>query len=267
MPKKALLFLLFPGFYYKFYYMGILALLLLTNRQNILIKLIRFYKRVIIQVATFYSIRLKFLIIAFSKITGTFPWLVVLIQMSVNAVSIVLFYKLALSMTKSHFRSFIVTFLFIAMFYYQLYNVHLFTESLYFSFGIIYTYLLFSIPNLSVKNILLLVFGLSVLYFTRPTGLFFIPSTIVFILFKFYRKKALLLLSIFITSGIILLYFLLNFALKSGGEFDFLLPFSHEIIICGVPTIQGQNNIRVPLEKNSVEGLMVYYYPSHISFF
>ncbi len=210
----------------------------------------------------FYSIEI--LVIAFSKITGTFPWSVVLIQMSVNAVSIVLFYKLALSMSNSHFRSFIVTFLFITMYYYQLYNVHLFTESLYFSFGIIYTYLLFSIPNLSFKNILLLILGLSVLYFTRPTGLFFIPSTIVFILFKFYRKKALLLLSIFITSGLILLYLLLNFALKSGGEFDFLLPYLDERVLCGVPTIQGQNNIVVPLEKNSVEGLwyIITHHPS-----
>jgi hypothetical protein len=212
----------------------------------------------------FYSVQI--LLIALSKTTNTFPWLVVLIQLLVNALSVILFYKLSLSFTKNHFRSFLVTALLIGMIYYQLYNVHLFTESLYFSFGIIYTYLLFSIKKLSPKNILLLLLGISLLYLTRPTGIFFIPATVVYILFRFYQKKAFFLLLFFIVLGIILLYFLLNFSLNSGGELDFLLPYLDERVICGVPTIKGQHNITVPVEKDSVEGLW-YIISHHTSLF
>jgi hypothetical protein len=61
-----------------------------------------------------------------------------------------------------------------------------------------------------------------------------------------------------------LLYSLLNFALNSGGEFDFLLPYLDERIICGVPTVLGQHNIQIPVEKNSVQGLLyiITHYPS-----
>ena len=201
----------------------------------------------------FYSVQI--LLITFSKITGTFPWLVVFVQMIANAISLVLFYKLCLAITKNHLQSFIVSLLLTVMFYYQSYNVHLFTESLYFSFGIIYSYVLFSIKKLSIKNSLLLAACLSVLYFTRPTGVFFIPSTILYLIFAFYRRQALLLILIFSVLGIASLYLLLNFALGSGGEFDFLLPYLDERVICGVPTISVPHNITVPTHKNSVEGL------------
>lgn len=210
----------------------------------------------------FYSIEI--LLIAFSYITHTFPWLVVVVQLLANAISVVLFYKLCFGITKDYLKTFFVTLFFISLFYYQLYNVHLFTESLYFSFGIIYTYLLFSIKKVSTQNIILLLIGLSFLYFTRPTGVFFLPSTIIYLVLKFYRKKAWLILSAFFVLGIISLYFLLNFALNSGGEFDFLLPYLDERIICGVPTIQGQHSIYIPVEKNSVQGLfyIITHYPS-----
>ena len=210
----------------------------------------------------FYSIEI--LLIAFSYITHTFPWLVVAIQLLVNAVSVFYFYKLCFDITKNYLQTFFVTLFFICFFYYQLYNVHLFTESLYFSFGIIYTYLLFSVKKISAKNIILLLVGISFLYFTRPTGVFFIPSTLVYLTLKFYRNKAWLILSIFFLLGVISLYFLLNFALNSGGEFDFLLPYLDERIICGVPTTQGQHSIYIPVEKNSVQGLfyIITHYPS-----
>lgn len=210
----------------------------------------------------FYSVEI--LLIAVSKSTQTFPWLPVSIQLLVNAFSIFCFYKLCLAITKDSIKAFIITLLFECMFYYHLYNVHLFTESLYYSFSIIYTFLLFSVRKLSLKTILLLFLGLSLLYFTRPTGLFFIPSTVVFLVFKFYRKRAVLILSGLLIFGLICFYFLLNFSLRSGGELDFLLPYIDERIICGVPTIQTPHVIKVPGEKNSVEGLwyVITHYPS-----
>jgi hypothetical protein len=155
---------------------------------------------------------------------------------------------------------------FLAMFYYQLYNVYLFTESLFYSFGIIYTWFLFSIRRINLLTILFLFLGISLIYFTRPTGVFFIPATIVYIIFRFYQRTAFLLLSIFGLSGIVLMYFLINYALNSGGEFDFLLPYLDERIICGVPTIEGSHKIIVPVEKDSIEGLW-YIITHHTSLF
>lgn len=210
----------------------------------------------------FYSTEI--LLIATAKITHTFPWLVVVFQLLCNLLSVYLFYKLIFFFTKKETTSFLFTLVFQCLFYYHLYNVHLFTESLFFSFGIIYTYLLFSVQRISLKTILMLVTGLSLVYFTRPTGVFFIPSTILYLTFKFYRKKAWVILGFFFVLGIVVLYLLLNFALNSGGEFDFLLPYLDEIIICGVPTIQNQHKIYIPVEKNSVDGLfyIVTHYPS-----
>ena len=212
----------------------------------------------------FYSIQI--LLIAFSKITGSYPWLPVLVQMMVNAISIYLFYKLCLRFSGSAKIALMFSLAFLAMFYYQLYNVYLFTESLFYSFGIIYTYFLFSVRKLNFLIIVYLFIGISLIYFTRPTGVFFIPATILYIIFRFYRSSASLLLAIFGLTGLVFLYFLINYALNSGGEFDFLLPYLDERIICGLPTTTETNKIIVPVEKDSIEGLW-YIITHHTSLF
>lgn len=201
----------------------------------------------------FYSVPI--FLIALSKVSGTFPWLVVLLQLVVNAVSVFCFYRLALQLTRSHVASFVATFLLVTMIYYQLYNVYLFTESLYFSFSILYTWLLFRIRKRSAANLALLFCSLALLYFTRPTGVFFVPATILFLVFRFYRRKAWTITAVIAIASVFLLYLLINLALPSGGEFDFLLPYLDERVICGVPTIEQKHAITVPGEKNSVEGL------------
>jgi hypothetical protein len=52
--------------------------------------------------------------------------------------------------------------------------------------------------------------------------------------------------------------FMLNAALGSGGELDFMLPFRDERIICGVPTLDYFRDIRVSGNPNSVFGLLYY---------
>jgi hypothetical protein len=54
--------------------------------------------------------------------------------------------------------------------------------------------------------------------------------------------------------------------LGSGGEFDFLLPYQQEIIICGVPTISVPHHIQIPVQKNSIQGLL-YVVVEHFSLF
>ena len=90
----------------------------------------------------FYSTQI--LIIAFCiqlKISFLF---IVLFQMLLNAISIICFYKLANYISKNVSISFVSTLYFLVFYYYHLYNTFLFTESLYFSFSLIFTWFLFS---------------------------------------------------------------------------------------------------------------------------
>jgi hypothetical protein len=202
---------------------------------------------------TFYSTQI--LLVAFCIKLNVGFWFLVCIQLIANAFSLFLFFRLVQRFTQNSIIPFFATLFFLCMFYYQLYNVHLFTESLFFSFSIIFTYFLFSAKRSNILFISLLLFSLVVLSFTRPTGILFIPPTLFFLIFKFGKKKALPLFLLSIVGGLILFYFLLNAALNSGGEFDFLLPYIEEHVICGVPTIQQAHNIVIPVNKNSVEGL------------
>lgn len=212
----------------------------------------------------FYSIQI--LLIAFClKLQFSFLF-VVFIQVIVNGISILFFYKLVSKLSCSPLLPFFSTVYFLLFFYYHIYNTFLYTESLFFSFSVIYTYFLFTRENFNAKNFLLILLFLALLYFTRPTGIFFLPATFLFIVIKFSPRNAYTIILIVSVAVIIAFYFLLNYSLHSGGEFDFLLPYLKENIICGVSTIQQQHNFSVPVEKNSIAGLL-YIITHHFQLF
>jgi hypothetical protein len=209
----------------------------------------------------FYSTQILLLAAVKKLHIGYVP--VVLLQLALNAVSVGCFFKIIQLFTAKSKAAFWFTLAFLAMYYYQAYNVYLFTESLYFSFSIIYFYGLLRISRLRLYTISLLLPAITLLYFTRPVGIFFLPATFVYFVYKFFPRKFLL---IFSTAGLLFLIcftWLLNTSLGSGGELDFLLPYTKEMIICGVPTISNSHPITVPVQQNSVQGLLyiIIHYP------
>lgn len=195
-------------------------------------------------------------IIALAKQSGTFPFLPVIIQLLANAYASICFYKTTILINGSKKVAVYATAALICMYYFQLYNTHLFTESLYYSLSIIYFYHLNKLSKLSISGILPSLFLLCLLYFTRPVGLFFLPASFLFITLKFFSERKLL---IFSTVGIVLAGFFLlalNHSLKIGGEFNFLLPYLEGHIICGVPTENKTNIIFPPAETNSIQVLL-----------
>lgn len=52
----------------------------------------------------------------------------------------------------------------------------------------------------------------------------------------------------------------------SGGEWNFLLPYSEEMIICGVPTVPDPHNFSIPVSQNSLQGLF-YIITHHFDLF
>lgn len=141
------------------------------------------------------------------------------------------------------------------------FNTFLQTDSLFYSFIVIYACYLLMIRRLSVKVIACILLALMLISITRPTGLFFFPATFLYLYFRFFKRfrfsyKILFLISI----SIVFLYFL-NAALGSGGELDFMLPARDERIICGVPTLPYFVRIDEIENGNSLYGL--FYYISH----
>ena len=183
----------------------------------------------------FYSTQI--MLIAFCLKLKIGFWFIVLLQIIVNALSLFCFYKMVKLISKNYLLPFLSTLYFLLFYYYHLYNTYLFTESLFFSFSVIYTYFLFTRDKLDFKNGLIILLFLSLLYFTRPTGIFFIPATYLFLIIKFFPKKAFTIVLVSTGFAITGLFFLFNYSLGSGGEFNFLLPYQKEMIICGVPTI------------------------------
>ena len=202
----------------------------------------------------FYSTQI--LLIAFCLKLHIGFWLVVLVQIVLNGISIICFYKIVERVSKNKWLPFFSTLYFLLLFYYHLFNTFLFTESLFFSLSIIYTYVLFSTKELKFKSVFLILLFLGLLYFTRPTGIFFIPATYFYLIIRFFPKKAFLVIALSSIVGISGLFFLLNYSLGSGGELDFLLPYTHEMIICGVSTLPQPHHFSVPVEKNSIQGLI-----------
>jgi hypothetical protein len=212
----------------------------------------------------FYSTQI--LLIAFCiKLKINFLFIVIL-QILINGISIICFYKIVKNISPNKWIDWLSTFYFLIFYYYHLFNTYLFTESLFFSFSVIYTFFLFSLKKITPKKGIAIFLFLILLYVTRPTGIFFIPATYLFLIIKFYPKHAFKIIavsSIFALAG---LFFLFNFSLGSGGEFDFLLPYLDERIICGVSTISNAHHISIPVEKNSIQGLF-YIITHHFDLF
>lgn len=209
----------------------------------------------------FYSTEI--LLIAASLKLNIGFWLLAVFQTFMNGLSIFLFYQMVQQLTSNKFVAITATIVFLCNFYYQLYNVYLYTESLFFSFSVVYAYLLFQQRTFNLSLSVLTVLLLTLLVFTRPTGILFLPPTIFFYIFRFGKKKAPVLFVLTCAGGLFLFYFLLNKVLNSGGELNFLLPYLEEQVICGVPAITQPHQISMPVNQNSVEGL--WYIISHNS--
>lgn len=212
----------------------------------------------------FYSVLIWLGVFCIKYSTGF--GLIIVLQIILNGLSVLFFYKLILKLTSRSIIALVFTLIFLSMIYYHVYNVYLYTESIYFSLTVLFTYFLFFIPSLTFKNICLVILFIIVLSITRPTGFFFLPAAFVFLTFKFYYKKAWLITSVCLISCTVIFYLLLNFIMGSGGGLDFLLPYLDERVICGVPTITKPHDIRIPEELNPVQTLW-YVFTHHTGLF
>ena len=202
-----------------------------------------------------YSIQI-FLIAVATKLKAGFLS-VVIFQLAFNALATYTFFRF-ISGISDRMTASILTLFFICNYPLQTLNTSLQTESLFYSFTLLFSCYLLHLKELTLKNSVFILLFIILISFTRPTGLFFIPATVLYIVFRFFPHFSILSkLFIIAISCIGFLYFL-NIAIGSGGEFDFMLPFRDENIICGVPSIPYDKDIKISSNPNSLYGLLYY---------
>lgn len=190
-------------------------------------------------------------------------FLIVLVQVSLSGLSLFCFYKLSKTIGNNTvaFYSSLLLVLFIPL---QSWNFYLYSDSIFISLTIIYTYIVCTHGSKGLKGTLIILLFLTLLFFCRPHGLLFIPPTIIYLLFR-KQSKAILISSIVLC--IILLscmYLLLNMAFTGGEDMDAMKPFIEEHIICFVPMKPEGAALNIVKTSNPVND--IFYYIFHNPF-
>jgi hypothetical protein len=182
---------------------------------------------------------------------------VVIVQLFFNGLATYIFFKFV-SKTSNRITAIIITLFLICNHPLQTFNTSLQTESLFYSLTLLFSCYLLQLKELTFRNFAFILLFIVLISFTRPTGLFFIPATAVYIVFRFFRHFSILSKLFIIAISCIVFFYFLNIAIGSGGELDFMLPFRDENIICGVPSIPYEKDIKISSNPNSLFGLLYY---------
>ncbi len=182
---------------------------------------------------------------------------IVIIQLLLNLFATIMFCRLAIFFLKNQALAVAATFFFIVNIPYQVYTSFLFTESIFYSLTIIYSSYLLRLEKLTFKNIFFLIIFLALLSVTRPTGILFFASSAIYIFFRFLNNVSVLYKTLIIAVSMVIFLTTVNMMLQAGGEFDFMLPFKKENIICGVDTNINMD-IKILENGNSLKGLLYY---------
>lgn len=201
---------------------------------------------------------IQILLIAFCMKFHVGYFLVVLVQLLFNGIAAAFFYKTIQYIFDSSRTTFIATLLLLANYFYQEFNTYLYTESLFYSFTLILSCYLIHTRTLTIKRLSVITAMLLITCITRPTGLLFVPPVFLYLFLVFFKKMAAWKKLALLTGLAILFLVVLNLALGSGGELDFMLPFRDERIICDVPTLPSFLPIKTAPNGNSLYGLLYY---------
>lgn len=207
--------------------------------------------------SNFYLYSTQIFLITFSIKFNLGFLFVVVVQLLMNLVATFSAYSLQKYLFGTRL-AFIGTVLLLFNVPYQEFNTFLQTESLFYSITLIFSSYVIRIEKFSLKNLAFITLWLAIIIITRPTGLLFLPATAIFLFLKFSANIGFAKKAVIIGAVGFLFFFILNMALGSGGEFDFLLPFRDENIICGVSMLQNAVRVENAATDNSIFGLLNY---------
>jgi len=205
-----------------------------------------------------------FLIAAVIKLHLGFS-VIVVVQLLLNLMATIMFYKLSRFFLKNQLLVTAATVFFIINIPYQLYTGYLFTESIFYSLTIIYSSYVLRLEKLTLKHWIFIVLFAILLSITRPTGILFFAATLLYVFFRFLNNLGLLYKIITISFSLTIFLIIINSMLQTGGSLDFMLPFKKENIICGVNTVTNAD-IKTIEKGNSIQGIAYYIFNNHEQF-
>jgi hypothetical protein len=212
----------------------------------------------------FYA--LPSLLLALCIKTGIGYWGMVLVQLAVNAVATLCFYKMCVHLSQNRTVAFIASFLLIVFIPLQVWNTFLYTESLFISGTIIFSYLLVR-SRLGAAALVGVLAGLVLLTLTRPAGVLLVAPVFLYVAQqKITGKNTLLKKALLVLPAIGALVLLLNSVFKrGGGDFDLMRPFVEEHIICFMPTAQPGQQLNLANTGQPIADLLYYilHNPAH----
>lgn len=198
------------------------------------------------------------LLVYLCRLAGIPDQVIVLAQLTLSAIAMFFFYKLGkiIGNKRIAFYSTVLLIFFLPL---QLWNFYLYSDSIFISLTIIFTYLVHKYGDKGLKGLFIILLFLIVLIFSRPNGMLFIPPLMVYLLFKQQQSRQLKLLGLALCVFLLFsLYFLMNTAFRGGGDLDILKPFVEEHIICFVPTRTTGTNIDIINTTSPLNDLFYY---------
>jgi hypothetical protein len=206
----------------------------------------------------FYSLQIFLLVLAIK--TGLGYILVLIIQLLFSAWATYAFYRLLGTIFPPPVAM-AGTVLLLLNIPLQEFNTFLQTESLFYSITIIFISYLLRLTKLTAPHFLLILLVTLIICITRPTGLLFVPAISLYVFFRYINGISTRIKIILVIIGAMGFLFVMNAVIGSKGEWDFMLPYLHEQIICGVPTLDHNAAIKTDPDGNSIYGL--FYYTVH----
>jgi len=197
------------------------------------------------------------LLVYLCRLLGATYHLVVFVQVILSGYSLFCFYKLGKHIGNSTiaFYSSALLVLFIPL---QIWNFYLYSDSIFISLTIIYTYTVYSCGSKGIRGTVVILLFLLLLIFSRPHGLLFIPPTIIYLLFRKQSKKELLVSVSSCFALLIGMYIMLNAAFTGGEDMDAMKPFIEEHVICFVPLKPQGANLDLIKTDNPVNDIFYY---------
>ena len=161
------------------------------------------------------------------EITGVY-----LTQLFGSLFAMFFFFKTVYRVSKNVKQAFVTTFLLLVCYTWQWWTVFLYTESLFCSLLIIFTYLVFGINKRVIMHDLLASLVFILILFARPTGILLIPVICLLLFYKLIKRKKIISAIVFGLVIFSVFVILLNFSMNAGSDFDFIKPLVENNVLC-----------------------------------
>lgn len=190
---------------------------------------------------------------------------VVVFQLLLNALATFQFYKALQFVQTKAWSAFAATLLLIFCLPYQTWNFYLYTESLFYSFILLFFSHCIRSKTLTASNVLAQLLLLLVVIISRPLGILFLPVWVVYLISKAGRRWRPLLVAASVASGAVFVL-VSNFILGHIADWSMLTSAENNEIICDVP-VGAPLALDALKNKPPVTQLLsyLYAYPRHFA--